>query len=496
MKGLPIAVFAASTILLGWNAGSGGVATSYVDPIGKIQAQDEATYGASSVRMAHHGDWLTPWFLNRLALYKPPILYWLSGLALKAGMPMNWGFRAPSILAGALTATVVFLWLRGAASLAAALTGTILLLSSHLFFVISRTGLMDALLTAEITSAMYALYRDPKLESRRWLWIFGIASGLAIMTKSTAGLFPILILFAYFGLQNNRARVARILQALLIVAAVAAPWHVYQLMAHRTWFWNEYILTEQVAWGMGAKSQSTADGPEYYPKRLLLLDPVLLMAGIAALFRWRPRLPMAWIVIVLAGCAAFQYRNTSYMLPVYPALAILAAGAIPARFARWTACATVALLIVKSFMPAEPWGIPFAPESVNESQPLLRDYAALHRTNDLIIADPHDQFYSADLELPVHYLYLSAHDEPTKAPLDFKYLGITVTADQFNHLDQWRPVFAQRLHEWGIDRNPPIASVILARSREEAETLMEQHPEFDYLVDGKFRLAGEKVQRP
>src|SRR5579871_1194621 len=230
MKGLPIAIFLASLILLGWNAGSAGVATSYVDPIGKVQAQDEATYGASSVHIAHHGSWLTPWFLNRLALYKPPTLYWLSGILIKSGMPIAWGFRAPSILAGALTATLVFIWLRRAASRGAALTGTILLLSSHLFFVMSRVGLMDALLACEITLAMYALYRDPALESRRWLWTFGVASGLAIMTKSTAGLFPILIWFAFCAVQPKRPNLARVLQALLIVFAVAFPWHLYQLI--------------------------------------------------------------------------------------------------------------------------------------------------------------------------------------------------------------------------------------------------------------------------
>jgi len=504
MKGLPVAVFAASLALLGWNAGSAGIATSYVDPVGKIPAQDEAVYGASSIAIAHHArtldDWLTPRFLHRFAFYKPPLLYWISALALKAGMPMAWGFRAPSILAGALAATLIFLWLRVAASLAAAFAGTILLLSSHLFFVMSRVELMDALLTCEIVIAMYALSQDPQLESRRALWTFGIASGLAIMTKSSAGLFPILILFAFFignspGKSPGSYRGA--IGAILIAFAVAAPWHIYELLAHGKWFWNEYILTEQIAHGMRERVQSTNEGADYYLKRLLLLDPVLLLAGIAALWKSRPRLLIVWMVVILAGCAAFQYRNTSYLLPVYPALALLVASAIPRRFGWWAVAAASALLIAKASMPSEPWGIPFAPESVNAAEAPLAQYAALDRPNGLILVDPADEFYSADLELAqVRYLYIDPHAAPRKAPLDFEYLGVTVTAEQFNRLDELRPAFAQRLHEWGIDKDLPIACVILARDRAQANELMERHPEADFFVDGKFLLSGEKIQRP
>jgi hypothetical protein len=38
-----------------------GLAGDYVDPIGKITAQDEALYAHSAIAMSQpHGDWLTP----------------------------------------------------------------------------------------------------------------------------------------------------------------------------------------------------------------------------------------------------------------------------------------------------------------------------------------------------------------------------------------------------------------------------------------------------
>lgn len=546
--GLPatILVFAGSLLVLAWNAGAPGIATAYVDPVGKIPAQDEAVYGASSLEMARakpeiaqakldtihtkletaragpesardgRGDWLTPRFLGRYALYKPPVLYWLSALSTKAGAPPAWAFRIPSLLAGAATATLIFAWLRMSMPIAAALTGVILLLSSHLFFVMSRTGLMDALLTFEIVAAMYALARDPRLESRRSTALYGIASGAAIMTKSTAGLFPLLILGAFYAAGLYTARramskdgppVRRLLQVVAIAAAVALPWHLWQLAVHTRWFWSEYILTEQLGSGLGSKIQSTRESHAgYYLKRLLLLDPVLAVAGVASIFAlWKTkpqvppraltrRLPLIWIAIVLVGCAAFQYRNTSYLLPVYPALALLAASAIskiPRRFASLTLAAAALLLVAKTFAPNQPWGIPFQPESVNPTDAALDAYASLHRGNDLILVDPDDQFYSADLVSErslthVRYCYLDPHPATARAPLDFEYLGITLTADQFARLAELRPIYVQRLREWGLDSGDAIATVILARDENDVHALIASHPEDDFFVPSRF----------
>jgi hypothetical protein len=517
-----ILVFAASLTLLAWNAGAPGIATSYVDPVGRIPAQDEAVYGASSLEMAQakpetaragpesardgRGDWLTPRFLGRYVLYKPPVLYWLSALSIKAGAPGAWAFRIPSILAGAATATLIFAWLRMSTPIAAALTGVILLLSSHLFFVISRTGLMDALLTFEIVAAMYALARDPRLESGRSTALFGIASGAAIMTKSTAGLFPLLILAGFFAISKDRLPVRRILHVVAIAAAVALPWHLWQLAVHTRWFWSEYILTEQLGSGFGSKIQSTHESHAgYYLKRLLLLDPVLAVAGVASIFallKTKPQVParalttrlaLVWIAVVLAGCAAFQYRNTSYLLPVYPALALLAASAIstiPKRFASLMLAAAALLLVAKTFAPNQPWGIPFQPESVNATDAALDAYASLHRGNDLILVDPDDQFYSADLVTEgtltaVRYCYLDPRAS-APAPLDFAYLGITVTAGEFARLAELRPIYVQRLHEWGLDSGDAIATVILARDENDVHALIASHPEDDFLVPARF----------
>src|SRR5674476_364647 len=60
-----------------------GLAGDYIDPISKISAQDEALYAHSAIAMARQGEWLTPRFMGRYALYKPPLLVWLAAASSK-----------------------------------------------------------------------------------------------------------------------------------------------------------------------------------------------------------------------------------------------------------------------------------------------------------------------------------------------------------------------------------------------------------------------------
>lgn len=484
----------------------------YVDPIAKIQAQDEAYYGAISLNMAEHGDWLTPRFLNRYALTKPPLLYWLQATSLKDLDPQTLAgkaiaLRLPSILAGAATVTLVFAWLLGEnAPLAAAACGAMLVLFSHLFFVLSRIGLTDALLTFETTLAMFALARDPRLESRASLWTFGISSGAAILTKGIAGLFALMALAIFCVLSllmsGERPGWRRLAAAAGISAAVAAPWHLYQLYRNTRWFWAEYILTEMVGNSVGKPQQTTQDSQVgYYFKRFMALDAPLFIAAIVAWLvpgpRKRSRVLLAWIAAVLAAALSFEYRNTSYILPVFPALALLVAGAIPRNFAKWALALALILFAGKALAPNRTWGLPFKAESTIAVEPVLDRYAAMKRGNELILGEPDDGFYSACLGLPqVRYLFLDPDTNRNRYALDFEELGITVTASDFARLPELRPEFDQRLREWGLNPTPasdPIATVVVGTTIEQIQALVRDHPASDFLLPVEWSAQDDGV---
>jgi 4-amino-4-deoxy-L-arabinose transferase-like glycosyltransferase len=424
--------------------------------------------------MARGDGWLTPKFLGRYALYKPPMLYWLSGISAKIFGESRFALRLPSLIAGAATATIVYLWLGGWAGIAAA----VLLISSHLFFVMSRVALTDALLTLEMTWAMWSLKRG----SYRW---FGAATGLAIMTKGVAGVLPFIALATYLIFVRERPPWRRCAEAVAIAAAIALPWHLYQLVVHTRWFWAEYVLTELWTFGTASPPQAVESNHAwFYAKRLFLMDPALVLLGIVGVARVRSAILAAWVAAVIVALFAFQYRNASYLEPMLPALALWGVTRLDAR---WVLAIGLAAFVDKAMLAEGARRLPFAPESVSASAAKLEQYAAMKRTTELFIVEPDDQFYSACLRLPrVRYVYIDPRSERRRYPLDFEHLGILIPVADF---EKPHDIYRQRLKEWGLDSDSPIGTTILAGSTEEIERLIAAHPHSDFYWRGEFRLA-------
>src|SRR5690349_6195528 len=110
MRKAMVAVFCVVVALLAVRAARLHIADTYLDPVGLVDAQDEAMYASSASHMASQGNWLTPIFQGRYALYRPPLLIWLAAASAKVLGASAFALRLPAILAGALTAVLVFLW--------------------------------------------------------------------------------------------------------------------------------------------------------------------------------------------------------------------------------------------------------------------------------------------------------------------------------------------------------------------------------------------------
>jgi hypothetical protein len=372
-------------------------------------------------------------------------------------------------------------------SLAAALFAALLLASSHLFYVFARLAMTDMLLAFFVALALAALLLDPGLERAPSLLVFAAATGGAILTKAAAGAIPAIALAVL------RPRFSRALAAVALAAAVALPWHLYQLTVHPRWFFAEYILTQHFAVGLAAPPQYSSENHlVFYARRLFLMDPALTLAAALAL----PLIPRIWkkhpaaaafpagLILVLF---AFRYRSAYYVLPLLPALAILAAeafAAVPARARAALAAAVLAVAVIKTAHPAATWGIPAEIERPPEIARSLEGYCEQHRAADLILIESDDQFFASDLPLRhLRYCPLQKPDTATqRPPLDFAALGITVTIPEFNHLDAHLPTWRARLAAFGLPSTAPVGTVITAGSTAEIQDLIVAHPETDFWI--------------
>jgi len=490
-----------SLAVLGIGINRAGIASTYSDPVGQLRAQDESTYANSAVGLAGECGWLTPKVMGRFLLYKPPLLVWLAGASLKVLGKSLFALRLPDLLAAVLGATLVFVWRSWAA--------WILLVSSPFWHIFARLCYTDMLLAAAFTGAMFCLHRDPKLESRAAFWGFAAFASAAILAKSIAGLLPMFVLILYWLVLYGRNTEWRRLSAVCgVIALIVAPWHIYQLAVHRDWFMADYIGVQILGFGVQPPTQHALEGQLlFYGQRMLWIDPVLAVLALVSLpwlFRdcrkRSPEAPLlaAWIAVVVAALFAFRFRNLPYILSLVPALALCAARITRGR---WPIAMLCGLFVVKAFFPAQVWGISFgAAPPIPEAQ-ALRNYWEQGRPNELILIAPADEFYSFNLPgLKVRYCFPDPDGVVLKYAPHYGYLGITLTGDQFLHLEQLRPKYAKRLWEWGLDSSEPIGTAIAVKSEEEALGLIGAFPATDFELPeawaSSVKQAGERDVKP
>src|ERR1035438_9336631 len=126
-----VALLALAMLLL--RAGGISLAGDYIDPISHITAQDEALYAHSAIAMARAGEWLTPRFMGRYALYKPPLLIWAAAASARTLGIFPWSLRLPVALLAALSLGLLFLWTAELSGFTAGAMLVALLLSNHLW---------------------------------------------------------------------------------------------------------------------------------------------------------------------------------------------------------------------------------------------------------------------------------------------------------------------------------------------------------------------------
>lgn len=483
-----------------------GLAGDYVDPIGRITAQDEALYASSAIHMVQQGDWLTPRFMGRLALYKPPLVLWASALSARIAGISRLALRFPTALLCALAVGLVFLWAAELQTWQAGACAALLVISNHLWHVLGAMNLTDGLLAAFYTIALYCVFSDPWLESRPTLAGFSASAAAAILTKGVAGILPLAMLAIYCLAAPPKHRPAprRAAIAAGLALAMAAPWFLYQWAIHPRWFWAEHIAVEILGFGAGAPPQTSHESRiAFYFLRAAAMDPVLFaLAGLAlpgflaALYRRSADavLLASWIAVPLAAVLVWNYRNVAYLLPMVPAAAIVTAAYNP--LAEWRRAWPLAALLVAAFlgkaaMPSTTFGLSFARGTIQPQAAALSNYCEQARDRELILAGMDDDLYAAALPLPkLRYMLVGVSSLSTGPyAMPFAEMGIALTAAQFNDLPRLEPAFRDRLRAWGLDSSEPLGSLILAPTADDLGAVIRAHPASDFFLPERFRGA-------
>ena len=302
--------------------------------------RDESRYAVATTQMLATGDFVDIRFQEQPRYLQPAGVYWLQALSAATFTDPEsreiWAYRLPSLtaaLAAALvTGVMTSLWFGSWTGL---LAGLLLASCMSLGFE-ARIAKTDASLLAAVTIAQFAFMRVYTGAARsRWpVLIFWIALGVGGMLKGPIILLVVGLAAVALALwDRSLARLAPLqpLWGLPLALLIAAPWYVAIGLATDGEFFRVAIggnLLHKVGTG-----QQSHGGPVGYHLMGFALTfwPGALLAALAVPFAWRERArPEVRFLIcwIIPAWLVFEFVSTKlphYVLPVFPAIAVLTA---------------------------------------------------------------------------------------------------------------------------------------------------------------------------
>lgn len=328
-----------------------------------LNEPDEGRYAEIGREMAAGGSWLMPHLNGIPHLQKPPMVYWATALSLKAFGINEFAARLPSALAA--LGTLLLTWWIGRTLFgeSIALLAALLMLSSIEFFVAARLLTPDMLMTFWITLSIGCLVQHVQKGGRSpWAWGFFITAGLGFMTKGPmAFVVPISAAIVWQQVSRRRGQLFRLPWpgGMAVALAIALAWFaaVSVVRPELIRYFAGYELIERFASSTHGRHKPAwfflwVLPAGIFPWTLILLALLWTIVG-----GWRQRsqwdakywLLAGWIVPPLVVLSASGSKLPTYILPLFPALALALAlwleRRLPLRARAWLALATVGLII-------------------------------------------------------------------------------------------------------------------------------------------------------
>jgi 4-amino-4-deoxy-L-arabinose transferase-like glycosyltransferase len=301
---------------------------------------DEGRYAEVPREMVATGDWVTPHLDGVKYLEKPPLMYWAVALCLEAFGPSEWSVRAPVALFGLAGVLLTYAAGRRLYGRAAGLLAAAVLATSLLYFVLARLLIIDMAVSVLIAATLFCFILgvgEPPGPRRRWLF-YGLyaSAALATLAKGLIGfLVPGAVMFLWLLLlqQWRRLRPMFLPTGAAIFLALAAPWHVLAAVRNPEWA-RFYLLFEHWDRFFSPSHKRTEPWWFFLPILLLGLFPWVgflwpaLRRRLAGGWARRGENAVAWFLVIWAGFillffSASESKLAPYILPVFPALAVL-----------------------------------------------------------------------------------------------------------------------------------------------------------------------------
>ena len=326
---------------------------------------DEAIEGVFVQQMVEHDQLLFPVENGKVPMFKPPMFHWtavaidrLAGIRKVTAANL----RLPSALYAIAGAVLTMLFALEFLGLDVAVLAGLALAGSYQYINQGRFGRVDMTLCFFETLALFAFLgwmprdaassgRDARFESSQpLLYLLAVALGLGVLAKGPVGaILPGISIFVFMLIENRGRQILAMLDpgAIIVGAAIASSWYLACYLSGRFAFLNQQLDTENVGRFFGSLG---AMAPWYYLKPVLLNSaPLSILVPVAAVYglltkrrdtadsdsvsspaesgraRAAVRLFAIFYFVTVIFFSVAAYKRRSYLLPVWPAAAVMLA---------------------------------------------------------------------------------------------------------------------------------------------------------------------------
>ena len=305
---------------------------------------DEGRYAEIPREMVVSGDWVTP-RLNELKYFeKPPLQYWATATAYTLFGEHQWTSRLWAGLTG--FAGILLVWFAGLRLFGREAAGyaALLLSSSLLYVLMGHINTLDMgvtfFLTLGIVGLLLGQVQADKTKQRNWMLVAWAGLALAVLSKGLMGLvLPGAALFIYCVVQRDFGVLKRMhwLPGLAVFFAITVPWFVLVMKANPEFFERFFIYEHYTRFTTKTHGRYQ---PWYYfipillagalPWTVLMFDTMFRSVMERGRGRGLPdktfntqRFLLIWAVFIYVFFSVSGSKLPSYLLPMFPALALL-----------------------------------------------------------------------------------------------------------------------------------------------------------------------------
>jgi len=311
---------------------------------GDLAGYDDARYSMVAKDIVLHGTWMDIQANGAPALEHPPLFPWI-----QAAFFLGFGLsdpiaKLPSALCGFGTVLLTYWLARRMLNDSFAASLAMFVMAGSIYFLkYAARAMTDVPFTFFFLCSVCAWLLSE--EDSRWYLACGLFVSMAMMTRAMMG-FSLPILFALdWWPTRRRLPASYVIPAAAIAFVPLAAWYAMWIHRYGSKFFEIHstFLDTEVFGALSPSWRRYTGAPEYVWMIAKSYWPWLpaMIAGIIATIRKKDRklyLLLLWSAVVFALCAVTRSRVLRYMLPAYPAFAVLSAAGllwlVPERYLR------------------------------------------------------------------------------------------------------------------------------------------------------------------